>query len=63
MLEGKDMTPREKTVFDMLMQGATNKEIALGMTCSVKTVEYHVSNLLRKSGVTTRLQLVVSALR
>ena len=56
-------TPRERAVREKLMRGASNKEIAIAMACSVKTVEFHVTNLLRKSGVTTRLELVVAALR
>jgi DNA-binding NarL/FixJ family response regulator len=49
-------------VLARLITGATNKQIASDMACSVKTIEYHVSNLLRKSGTSTRLELVVSAL-
>jgi two-component system response regulator NreC len=56
-------TPRERAVLDLLMRGASNKEIALEMSRSVKTIEFHVSNLLRKSHVSTRLELVLMALR
>ena len=57
------LTPREEDVLRHLLVGATNKEIAGDLACSVKTIEYHVSNLLRKSGVSSRLELVVSTLR
>jgi DNA-binding NarL/FixJ family response regulator len=57
------LTPREQAVLGKLLQGSSNKEIASAMTCSVKTVEFHVSSLLRKAGVSSRLELVLRALR
>jgi DNA-binding NarL/FixJ family response regulator len=57
------LTPREQAVLSKLMQGAANKEIALEMACSVKTVEFHISSLLRKMGVSSRLELVLAAMR
>jgi DNA-binding NarL/FixJ family response regulator len=59
---GRQLTPKEREVLARVIRGASNKQIANDMACSVKTIEYHVSNLLRKSGTSTRLELVVSAL-
>jgi DNA-binding NarL/FixJ family response regulator len=59
---GRQLTPKEREVLSRVIRGASNKQIANDMACSVKTIEYHVSNLLRKSGTSTRLELVVSAL-
>lgn len=60
--ERVELTPQERRVLARILRGETNKQIALGLTCSVKTVEFHVSNLLRKSGVDSRLRLAVDAL-
>jgi DNA-binding NarL/FixJ family response regulator len=57
------LTPKETMVLDCLMRGAANKEIALVLGCSVKTVEFHVTNLLRKHCVTSRLELVIERSR
>jgi DNA-binding NarL/FixJ family response regulator len=35
----------------------SNREIATDMTISVKTVQFHVSNIYSKVGVRSRLQL------
>ena len=38
--------------------GARNRAIATQLGISENTVKFHVSNLLRKAGVTTRAELV-----
>jgi DNA-binding CsgD family transcriptional regulator len=53
-----DVTAREQEVLNLLSAGLANKEIADSLGCSVRTVEFHISNLLRKVGVTSRLELV-----
>lgn len=53
------LTEREALVLSWLRRGVANKEIAAELSCSVKTIEFHVSNLLRKYGVQSRLELVV----
>jgi len=55
-------TPRESSVLSLLMQGASNKQMAVDLACSVKTIEFHITNLLRKAGVSSRLELVVRRL-
>jgi DNA-binding CsgD family transcriptional regulator len=55
------MTPREREVLELLARGRANKEIANSLTCSVRTVEFHISNLLRKVGVSSRLELITHA--
>ncbi len=58
-LQEMHITPRERAVLDTLAEGACNKSIAAGLGCSVRTVEFHLSNLLRKTGASSRLELVV----
>ncbi|HEY6081040.1 MAG TPA: helix-turn-helix transcriptional regulator [Polyangiaceae bacterium] len=52
------ITAREQEVLGLLSDGLANKEIADELGCSVRTVEFHISNLLRKVGVSSRLELV-----
>ncbi|GAA1137243.1 helix-turn-helix transcriptional regulator [Nesterenkonia lutea] len=55
------LTPRERDMAYLISQGRTNREIAEGLFVSVKTVEYHVSNLLPKLGMTSRRELWTAA--
>ena len=57
------LTPREEAVLSHLVTGASNPDIAAKLRCSVRTVEFHVSNILRKAGETSRIGLIVKALR
>jgi DNA-binding CsgD family transcriptional regulator len=50
-------------VLDRLLLGESNKEIAKKLDCSVKNVEYHVTNILRRTGMQTRLRLVAGMAR
>ncbi|MET9401767.1 AAA family ATPase [Kitasatospora sp. NPDC002965] len=49
---GNELSPREIQVARYLARGATNKEIAQALFLSPRTVEQHVSKVLRKLGVT-----------
>ena len=51
------LTPREREVLRLIARGYTYKEIARELTISVKTVESHVSAVLRKLQLSTRHQL------
>jgi DNA-binding NarL/FixJ family response regulator len=51
------ISPREKQVLAHLAQGHANKEIAYALSITVRTVKFHISNLLRKYQVATRLDL------
>jgi DNA-binding NarL/FixJ family response regulator len=57
-----DLTPRETEVLQLTAWGHSNKEIASRLTLSVKTVEVHKTNAMRKLGMGSRLQLVRYAL-
>jgi len=50
------LTPREREVLALLGDGLSNAEIARTLYISEKTASVHVSNILRKLGVTSRLQ-------
>lgn len=52
------LTERESQVLEMLIQGNTNKEIALKLGISPKTVSVHRSSLMMKLGVRTSIDLL-----
>lgn len=52
--EVDSLTPREKEVLRLLARGYTYKEIAEELFISVKTVETHASNVLRKTQQSNR---------
>jgi DNA-binding CsgD family transcriptional regulator len=58
-----ELTTREQEVLGLLREGRANKEIADALGCTVRTVEFHVTNLLRKVGVSSRLELVARGRR
>ncbi len=51
------LTPREREVLRLIARGYTYKEIARDLFISNKTVETHVSSVLRKLQLSTRHQL------
>ncbi|WP_030456852.1 LuxR C-terminal-related transcriptional regulator [Herbidospora cretacea] len=57
------LTAQESTVAGLVVAGLTNKEIARRLTLSVKTVEYHLSNVFAKLGVSSRTALVALLVR
>jgi two-component system response regulator NreC len=57
-----DLTPREVEVLGLLAQGYMNPEIADQLVLSVRTVETHRSNIQRKTGITSRAELIAYAI-
>ena len=55
------LTPRQKAVLSLLEEGSSNKVIARELDISEITVKAHVSAILRKLGVSNRLQAIVVA--
>jgi DNA-binding NarL/FixJ family response regulator len=55
--ELEQLTNREREVLRLIAQGYTYKEIARELFISIKTVESHVSSVLRKLQLSTRHQL------
>ena len=51
------LTPREREVLRLIARGYAYKEVAKGLHISVKTVETHVSAVLRKLQLSSRHQL------
>ena len=55
------LSPRERGVLELVASGARNKAIAEALTISENTVKFHVANLLRKVGASTRAELAALA--
>src|SRR6185312_11911569 len=56
------LTPRENQVLRLLADGLSDREVATRLGISPKTVEKHVSAVLRKTGTASRTAAVVHAL-
>ncbi|WP_374653906.1 response regulator [Dongia sp.] len=57
------LTPQQHRVLSLLAEGMPNKLIAFEMQISEPTVKAHVTEILRKLGVTSRTQAVILAQR
>ena len=57
------ISPREKSVVQLIAEGRTNKEIADLLSISLKTVETHRGAAMRKLNVTTTAALIRYAIR
>jgi len=60
---GYDLTPRERDVLALLVEGLTNAEIAGRLGVSRSTVKVHMSNILSKLGVPSRGEAIGVAIR
>jgi DNA-binding CsgD family transcriptional regulator len=54
-----EFSEREKEVTGLLLQGKSNKQIALALGISASTVEYHLKNVYKKLQVNSRTEAVI----
>jgi DNA-binding NarL/FixJ family response regulator len=59
----ESLTPMELTVSDLVAEGLTNPEIGEELHISRRTVESHVSHVLRKLDVSSRTKLAAEVVR
>jgi DNA-binding NarL/FixJ family response regulator/signal transduction histidine kinase len=52
------LTPREREVLALVAEGLRNKEIAVRLGASEKTVQFHIANLFGKLGAQSRTEAV-----
>lgn len=57
------LTPREQQILEHIIMGETNPRIAVALSISIKTVEWHRTNLMKKLAVHTVADLVCYAFR
>jgi len=56
-IEKYEITLRERAVIEILVQGKTDKEIAVKLDMAVNTVQVHLKRIYRKTGTTGRFAL------
>ncbi len=57
------VSPREREIVQLLAEGKSTKEVAFILDLSIKTVETHRSNVMRKLGIHSVSELVLYAVR
>jgi DNA-binding CsgD family transcriptional regulator len=55
------LRPREREVLELMVAGLRNREIAERLFITVRTVKFHVSNILRKFDAHSRAEVIVLA--
>ena len=55
------LTPREQSVLELLARGKSNKEIAVALAVTERTIKFHVSAIFAKLGATNRTEAVTRA--
>jgi len=53
------LSKREEEVLKLVLQGKGNKQIALSLDISVRTVEFHLKNVYAKFQVSSRIELIL----
>lgn len=61
--ESDALTPREVQVLELVVEGASNKEIAEALSVTEHTVKIHLRNILEKLHLHNRIQAAVYAVR
>ncbi len=59
MKTAEPFSEREREVVDFLLQGKSNKQIALALGISNRTVEFHLSHIYAKLQVTSRVEAIL----
>ncbi|MEZ4729700.1 MAG: response regulator transcription factor [Caldilineaceae bacterium] len=60
---GFDLTEREREVLELMVEGLNNSEIADRLIISRSTVKFHVSNVLSKLQVSSRMEAIAYAIK
>jgi DNA-binding NarL/FixJ family response regulator len=52
------LSPREKEVYALVVEGLNNKDVAEKLFISPETAKHHVASIFSKLGVTSRIELI-----
>ncbi len=52
-----DLTPQELQIAQFVAQGLSNREVAAQLFLSPRTIDFHLRNVFRKLGISSRMQL------
>jgi two-component system nitrate/nitrite response regulator NarL len=55
----QSLSPREREILDHVARGGSNKQIARALDIAETTVKIHVQHILRKLGLSSRVQAAV----
>lgn len=58
----KGLNNRESEVAELVSKGLSNREVGNQLFITEKTVKFHLTNIYKKMGVTSRAQLIVYCL-
>jgi DNA-binding CsgD family transcriptional regulator len=59
MISDVQLSKREQEVVKLVLQGKSNKQTALALGISVRTVEFHLKNVYTKFQVSSRVELIL----
>lgn len=57
------LTPRERQIFELLIDNYDTEQIAKELLISSKTVRNHISNVIQKLGVRSRSQAILELIK
>ena len=59
MIPHVQLSKREKEVLELVLQGRSNKQIAMSLGIAVRTVEFHLKNTYARFQVSSRIELIL----
>lgn len=59
MIPDVQLSKREQEVLGLLLEGKSNKQIALALAITIRTVEFHLKNVYAKFQVSSRVELIL----
>lgn len=62
-ISGTSLTPREMEIMELITKGFRNREITTALGIKNRTVDFHVSNIMTKLAVKSRLEVVLTYMK
>ena len=59
MSKHTNFSEREEGVISLLLEGKSNKQIALALKISIRTVEFHLGNIYSRLQVSSRSEAII----